>query len=84
MLEEGDSVKRILISGASSAIAQHCTRLWASEGARFFLVARTEGRLEPVTRDLVARWASAISHATLDVLDQTSHEATISRAFESL
>lgn len=77
-------MKRILIIGATSAIAQHCARLWASEGARFFLVARTEGRLEPVTRDLVARGASAISHATLDVLDQTSHEATISRALESL
>jgi short-subunit dehydrogenase len=77
-------VKRILIIGATSAIAQHCARLWASESARFFLVARTESRLEPVTRDLVARGASGVSHATLDVLDHASHEATMSRAFESL
>jgi decaprenylphospho-beta-D-erythro-pentofuranosid-2-ulose 2-reductase len=77
-------LKRILIIGATSAIAQHCARLWASEGAKFFLVARTEIRLEPVTRDLVARGASSASHATLDVLDHASHEPTVSRALENL
>jgi short-subunit dehydrogenase len=84
ILEAGDSVKRILIIGATSAIAQHCARLWANKGAQFFLVSRTEGRLETVTHDLVARGTSVVSHATLDVLDQASHEATVSRAFESL
>lgn len=77
-------MKRILIIGATSAIAQHCARQWASEGARFFLVARTESRLNPVTRDLMARGASGVSHATLDALDHAHHDATVSRAFESL
>lgn len=73
-------MKRILIIGATSTIAQHCARLWARDGAQFHLVARTSQHLEEVSRDLIARGASGVSSAVLDVLEQQSHDSSISKA----
>lgn len=81
-------MKRILIIGATSTIAQHCARLWARDGAQFHLVARSQEHLVDVGLDLVARRASQVApthyFGILDVLDQQSHDSTISRAFEAL
>lgn len=77
-------MKRILIIGATSSIAQHCARLWARDGAQFHLVARTSQHLEEVSRDLIARGASGVSSAVLDVLEQQSHDNSISKAFAVL
>lgn len=38
-------MRRILIVGATSAIATACARIWSSEGARLFLVARNQEKL---------------------------------------
>jgi len=51
-------MRRILIIGATSAIAVACARRWNQDGARFFLVARNAGRLEQVAADLRARNAA--------------------------
>lgn len=77
-------MKRILIIGATSTIAQHCARLWAHEGAEFLLIGRSTSRLESIGWDLTARGASTIFWSTLDVLDQEKHDSTISGAFEAL
>ena len=81
-------MKRILIIGATSTIAQHCARLWARDGAQFHLVGRSQEHLIDVGLDLLARGASkvppALSSDKLDVLDQQSHHSTISKAFGAL
>ena len=77
-------MKRILIIGATSTIAQHCARLWAHDGAQFYLVARAETHVADVSRDLSARGASGVASATLDVLNHESHDAILSSAFENL
>lgn len=46
-------MKRILIIGATSAIATACARLWAAQGASLFLVGRDLGKLEAVAADLM-------------------------------
>ena len=52
--------QRILIIGATSAIAEHCARLWAAAGAaRIVLVARDAGRAERVAADLRVRASQA-------------------------
>jgi short-subunit dehydrogenase len=48
-------MKRILIVGATSSIAEHCARLWAKEPAHFFLAARDQGKLSVIARDLKVR-----------------------------
>lgn len=48
--------KRIVIIGATSAIAEHCARMWAQkQPADFTLVGRDETRLERVATDLKVR-----------------------------
>jgi len=47
--------QRIIIIGASSAIAEHCARLWAQQPADFVLVGRDRERLERVAADLQVR-----------------------------
>ncbi len=77
-------MKRILIIGATSAIAQECARIWSGEHARFYLVARNEQRLKEVARDLEARGATNVETAILDVAEMTSHQHIVERAQHSL
>ncbi len=53
--------KRIVIIGGTSAIAQHCARLWADrEAVEIILVGRTEASLDRLARDLVVRYPGAL------------------------
>ena len=48
--------QRIVVIGASSAIAHQCSRLWAQQGpCDFLLVGRSAERVEPLAADLRAR-----------------------------
>jgi short-subunit dehydrogenase len=60
-------MKNILIVGATSAIATACARQWATQGARFFLVARNGERLQQVAADLTARGAQLAACHELDI-----------------
>jgi short-subunit dehydrogenase len=74
-------MKRILIIGATSAIAAACARLWAKEGARFFLVARHAEKLASLASDLEARGASAVTPIEMDANDTPAHAAMLEQAF---
>lgn len=64
------SKKRIVIIGASSAIAEHCARLWARESADFLLVGRDLARVQRVADDLRVRSPqSDIQTVQIDFLD---------------
>ena len=62
---------RIVVIGATSAIAEHCCRLWVQrEACDLLLVARDPGRAERVAQDLRVRSpASTVEVASLDFLD---------------
>jgi decaprenylphospho-beta-D-erythro-pentofuranosid-2-ulose 2-reductase len=47
--------QRIIIIGATSAMAQHCARLWTQQPTDFVLVGRDHDRLEGVVADLRVR-----------------------------
>jgi decaprenylphospho-beta-D-erythro-pentofuranosid-2-ulose 2-reductase len=76
-------MKRILIVGATSAMALACARRWAESGTRFFLVARNAERLTQIAGDLAVRGADAESY-TLDVDDVGAHAAMLQAAAKSL
>lgn len=79
-----DLPSKIVVFGATSAIAQAWMRLLAPHGVSFFLVARNATRLESVANDLVTRGAAAVYAEAAD-LDQTStHPALLERAVASL
>lgn len=71
---------RVVVFGATSAIAQAWMRLLAPSGASYFLVARNADRLEAVAKDLVARGAAAVYADTADLDDTARHPALLERA----
>ena len=66
-------MKRVLIIGATSAIATACARLWAEQGSEFFLVARNMEKLQQTAADLKARGAKAVTLHCMDATDLTDH-----------
>ncbi len=70
---------KVLILGATSAIAQAAARIWAKRGDHLFLVARNGKRLSAVAEDLTARGAKVITLAQ-DLDDSSQHEALIENA----
>lgn len=66
-------MKRILIIGATSAIAHSCARVWAEEGCELFLVARNLAKLEQNAADLTARGAKAVAVHVMDAADFDAH-----------
>ena len=77
-------MKRILIIGATSAIATASARLWAGEGAAFFLVARNAEKLDQVTADLRARGAGTATVHIMDALNSAAHATMLQTALKAL
>lgn len=59
-------MKRILIIGATSAIAEATARIWAGEGQHLYLVARDIGELTATAADLRTRGAAEVNTAVFD------------------
>lgn len=70
--------QRIILIGATSAIAQHCARHWASQASSMLLVGRHEGRLAVVAQDLRVRGPQAdIAVVTVDFMDGNAIDGLI-------
>ena len=74
--------QRILIVGASSAIAEATARRYASAGARLFLVARNAERLQAQAADLKTRGAADVHSMVLDLNDFARHDDLVNRAWQ--
>ncbi|MEG3191456.1 SDR family oxidoreductase [Lysobacter sp. D1-1-M9] len=77
-------MKRVLIIGATSAIAGACARLWAAGGAHLFLVGRDAEKLESLAADLSVRGASAVHRRQMDANDVPAHLAMVDAAVQAL
>ena len=77
-------MRKILIIGATSAIAEATARIFAARGDALFLVARNADRLQAIATDLNVRGAVRTATATLDVADFSAHQAIIDRAEQEL
>lgn len=75
---------RIIIFGATSAIAIETARLFAAEGAELFLVARDEEKLRSVRGDLVVRGAGRVENCVADLDEFSKHQELFERAAELL
>ena len=73
--------QRIIIIGASSAIAEHCARLWAQQPVDFVLVGRNHERVDRVAADLRVR--SPQSSAQSVVVDFTDAAAIAALAVQT-
>lgn len=77
-------MKRILIIGATSAIAEHCARIWAAKGDALHLVARNDQHLQVIASDLKVRGASKVTTYCIDLNDVDRHEELLNAADNTL
>jgi short-subunit dehydrogenase len=77
-------MQKVVIIGATSAIAEATARLYAARGAQLFLLARNETRLQDIATDLRVRGSQDVSFASLDVNDTERHAGIIEQIWSSL
>jgi len=75
---------KILIIGATSAIAHETAKFFAKDGAELFLAGRTPAKLEDVGNDLKVRGAKRTETFLLDLSDLDRHQEMIQTAIETL
>lgn len=73
-------IKKVVIIGATSAIATATARRFAESGADIFLLARNQERLEDLANDLRVRGAKSVNTAAFDALDTSSHAKKMEQA----
>ncbi|PTT91333.1 short-chain dehydrogenase, partial [Pseudomonas sp. HMWF005] len=77
-------MKKILIVGATSAIAVACARLWAGQQSEFFLVARDQQKLLQICADLQVRGATAATPFWMDACDIAAHPVMLEQCLATL
>jgi len=77
-------MQKILIIGATSAIAEATARLWATRGDALFLVGRKTAQLNTIADDLRIRGAASVGCFTMDACDTSAHAAMLEAAEKTL
>jgi decaprenylphospho-beta-D-erythro-pentofuranosid-2-ulose 2-reductase len=77
-------MRRILILGATSAIAEATARVFAKHGDALFLVGRSTVRLQAIADDLRLRGAAVAEIRCADLQDVSAHENLLNHASEAL
>ncbi len=77
-------MQRVLIIGATSAIAEAVSRLYAKRGAALFLAGRNESRLQAIAADLLVRGATRVDAHAIDVNAYELHSDMLSSAWDAL
>lgn len=78
------SGQKILIVGATSAIAEATARRYATRGAALYLLARDASRVQAIADDLRVRGATSVHAGVLDVADFAAHAGALEQAFTAL
>ncbi|HIV69768.1 MAG TPA: SDR family oxidoreductase [Candidatus Aquabacterium excrementipullorum] len=77
-------MKKILIVGATSAIAEACARRWAQQGERLFLASRNTAQLQSIAADLSTRGAGSVGFERFDATELETHEGLLQRASQAM
>lgn len=77
-------MRKILIIGATSAIAEATARIWARLGHDLFLVGRNTARLEAIAADLRVRGCRNVTTYRLDANDLEAHIPMLDAAEHAL
>lgn len=73
-----------MIVGATSAIAQETSKLFAANGDRLFLLGRNAERLGRIANDLRVRGAVGVTTAVADLNDYARHAELVAHATQAL
>lgn len=77
-------MKNILIIGASSAIALASARIYAQQGHRLFITARSQKRLDEISADLTTRGAAQVNAKVFDASQLETHSTLIAQVVDEL
>ena len=77
-------MKKILIIGATSAIAEHCSNIWAKEGASIFLVGRNKEKLNEINSNLRSKGAKVVFSYLMDLDEIENHKIMLDEAQDRL
>ena len=72
-------MQKILIIGATSAIAEACAKRFAAQGHSLYLLARNGSRLESLAQDLRVRGATAVHCASFEANALDTHQALLTQ-----
>lgn len=75
---------KVLVIGATSAIAKATARIYAEQGCTLHLIARNEEQLNALASDLSVRGAAKVSQGVLDLNKFAEHEMLLNTAFAEL
>ena len=75
---------KIAILGATSAIAHETAKCFAKDNAEFFLVGRSEAKLETIANDLKVRGAKRIDTYAVDLADLDLHQVLLDQTVATL
>jgi short-subunit dehydrogenase len=78
-----ESSSRVLVVGATSAIAAETARVYAAYGARLYLTGRNPERLAAVAADLRVRGAGAVETVVFDVTHVDRCDEVVAAAWEA-
>mgnify|MGYP000020461998 FL=1 len=73
-------MKKIIVIGATSTIAEATCRLFAAEGDMLYLVGRNEAILKEISEDLKLRGANAIKYQVQDLNSISKHNEIFDKA----
>ena len=77
-------MKKIVIIGATSAVATETARCFALEGAELFIAGRSEEKLERLANDLRCRGAAVVHTGLFNSRDLAAHDQLLEHAFHKL
>ncbi len=75
---------KVLIIGATSAIAHETARRFAMDKAELYLVGRDAEKLTAAQNDLTVRGAKSVEKSVLDLADVSQHQTLINTAIATL
>ncbi|MCK5876127.1 MAG: SDR family NAD(P)-dependent oxidoreductase, partial [Candidatus Marithrix sp.] len=77
-------MRKVLIIGATSAIAQETAKLYAQQQDALFLVGRNAEKLAVIAADLEVRGANKVEYSSLDLNNCEQHQDILQQADASL
>jgi len=76
--------RKIVIFGATSAMAMESAKIWATRKSELCLIARSKEKLEVLKKDLITRGALKVSILTSDLSEIQKHQEILSKVYTDL
>ena len=77
-------MRKILVIGATSSVAEECAKVWSLRGDELFLVGRDTKKLTAITKNIQSKGSSFVDCFSMDVNEIDGHQALLDKALLAL